>query len=78
MDDQVILIVGDLKFYLGTEEAFDIARTLNGATRIKTEWVSSASKMVYAKPEVGCVSITPMPGPFQMELEANTRERDKK
>ena len=78
MGDHVILLIGDHKFYLSTEEAFDIARVLNGATRIKTEWVKSCSKLVYSKPEVGVASITPMPGPLQMELEANTRERDEK
>ena len=78
MDDQVILIIGDNKFYLSTDEAFDIARVLNGSTRIKTEWVKSNSKLVYAKPDVGVASITPMPGPLQMELEANTKERDEK
>lgn len=78
MDDHVILMIGDFKFYMSTEEAFDIARVLNGATRIKTEWVKSASKLVYSKPEVGVASITPMPGPLQLELETNTRERDEK
>lgn len=78
MDDHVILIIGDNKFYLSTHEAFDIARALNGATRIKSEWVKSSSLMVYAKPEVGVASITPMPGPLQLELETNTRIRDEK
>jgi hypothetical protein len=78
MDDHVILIIGDNKFYLSVEEAFDIARTLNGSTRIKSEWVKGSSKPVFSKPEVGVASITPMPGPLQMELEANTRERDEK
>jgi hypothetical protein len=78
MDNEVILIVGDLKFYLSTEEAFDIARVLNGATRIKSEWIKTASKPVFAKPEVGVASITPMPGPMQLELEMNTKERDTK
>jgi hypothetical protein len=78
MDNEVILIIGDLKFYLSTEEAFDIARVLNGATRIKSEWIKTASKPVFAKPEVGVASITPMPGPMQLELEMNTKERDTK
>ena len=78
MDDHVILIIGDNKFYLSTAEAFDIARVLNGATRIKSEWVKSASKLVYAKPEVGVASVTPMPGPLQLELDTNTAERDAK
>lgn len=78
MDDHVILIIGDNKFYLSTHEAFDIARILNGSTRIKNEWVKSCSKPVFAHPEVGVASITPMPGPLQLELEANTRERDSK
>lgn len=78
MDEHVILIIGDYRFYLPTPEAFDIARTLNGSTRIKTEWVKSSSLMVYARPEVGVASVTPMPGPLQLELEMNTRERDGK
>jgi len=78
MDDHVILIIGDNKFYLSVEEAFNITRTLNGSTRIKNEWIKGMSKPVFAKPEVGVASITPMPGPLQMELEANTSERDAK
>ena len=79
-DEHVILIIGDQKFYLSTQEAFDIARILNGATRIKSEWITraSTSKPVYAKPELGVASISPMPGPLQLELEANTIERDSK
>jgi hypothetical protein len=78
MDDHVILIIGDNKFYLSTHEAFDIARALNGATRIKSEWVKGSSLLTYAKPEVGVASVTPMPGPLQLELETNTNARDTK
>lgn len=78
MDEYVILMVSDRKFYLPVQEAFDIARTLNGATRITNEWVKGGSKPVFAKPEVGSASITPMPGPLQLELEMNTKERDEK
>lgn len=78
MDEQVILIIGDDKFFLTMQEAFGIARVLNGATRIKGEWVKGTTKMVFAKPELGVASITPMPGPLQLELEMNTKERDTK
>ena len=78
MDEYVILMVGDKKFYLPVQEAFDIARTLNGATRITNEWVKGGSKPVFAKPELGVASISPMPGPLQLELEMNTKERDEK
>jgi hypothetical protein len=78
MDDHVILIVGEYKFYLPVEEAFDVSRTLNGATRIKSEWVKGSSLLTYAKPEVGVASVTPMPGPLQLELETNTKARDTK
>ena len=78
MDDQVILIIGDNRFFLTAQEAFDIARVLNGATRIKGEWVKTTTKLVFAKPELGVASVTPMPGPLQLELEMNTKERDAK
>ncbi len=78
MNDHVILCIGERKFVLTQEEAFGIANTLNGATRIASEWVKSGSKTVFAKPQIDAAYIVPINGPLQLELESNTRERDEK
>jgi len=76
MNDHVILCVGDKRFVLTHLEAFGVANTLNGSTRIISEWVKGGSKMVCGKPQLDAAYIVPINGPLQLELESNTRDRD--
>lgn len=78
MNDHVILCVGDKKFVMTPDEAFNIANVLNGCTCITTAYLAGGSKCVYGKPELDAAYIVPLNGPLQLELETNTRERDKK
>jgi hypothetical protein len=78
VNDHVILCIADRKFVLTQEEAYGVANTLNGATRIASEWVKGGSKTVFAKPQMDAAYIVPLNGPLQLELESNTRERDEK
>lgn len=78
MNDHVILCVGEKKFVMTSDEAFNIANILNGCTCITTAYLSGGSKRVYGKPELDAAYIVPLNGPLQLELETNTRERDRK
>jgi len=78
VNDHVILCIGERRFVLTQEEAFGIAYTLNGATRIASEWVKGGTKTMYAKPQMDAAYIVPINGPLQFELETNSRERDEK
>lgn len=78
MNDHVILCVGDKKFVITPDEAFLVARILNGCTCITTAYLSGSSKRVYSKPEIDAAHIVPITGSLQFELETNTRERDNK
>jgi hypothetical protein len=78
VNDHVILCIGERKFVLTEEEAFRIANTLNGATRIASEWVKGGTRTVFAKPQMDAAYIVPINGPLQLELETNSREKDEK
>lgn len=78
MNDHVILCIGDRKFILTPDEALSVANTLNGASRITSEWRSGGSKLFYDKPQLDACYIVPINAPLQLELEANTNEKEKK
>lgn len=78
MNDHVILCIGDRKFVLTPAEAISIANTLNGATRINSDWRKGGSLLFYDKPQIDASFIVPINATLQFELETNTREKETK
>jgi hypothetical protein len=76
MDEQFILTVGDRRFLLGLDEAMEIARVLNAAQYIGTEWlngVKSGENHVVKQPSTLSAVVSPMTTVFQLELERNRK-----
>ena len=78
MNDHVILCIGDRKFVLTVDEAMSIANTLNGATRLNSDWRKGGSQLFYDKPQLDAAYVVPISATLQFELETNTRERESK
>ena len=55
-----------------------VANTLNGATRISSDWRAGGSKLFYDKPQLDATYIVPINGPLQLELESTTSEKERK
>jgi hypothetical protein len=76
MDDQVILFIGDKKFLLNMEEAFDIAKTLCGASRIHNAWIQgqdSSKCNAIGDPDPQAATIAPISGVLQLEIDSNMK-----
>lgn len=76
MDDQVILFIGDKKFLLNVEEAFGIAKTLCGASRIHNAWIQgqdSSKSHTLGDPDPQAATIAPMSGSLQLEIDSNMK-----
>jgi hypothetical protein len=80
MNDNVILNVGDKKFLLTPEEAFQIANILCGASRIAKDWIDrdKSSAWVIGEPDMLAATITPFTAHLQIECEANRRYKEEK
>ena len=76
MNDQVILVIGTSKYLLNLEEAFDVCRTLNGASRITQTWLKSGNVEIIGEPEITSASVVPMTAHYQFKLENNMKEKD--
>ena len=80
MNDHVILNIGDKKFLLTPDEAFQIAHVLCGASRIGKEWIDrdkSAAWMV-TEPDMMSAVVSPFTAHLQIECEANRKYKEQK
>lgn len=79
-ESDYILHVGDNKFLLSIQEAMDICRVLNSATRVETGWfkdVPSDRRHIFAAPSFKAAFITPVTAALRIEVESNMKMQEK-
>lgn len=80
MNDNVILVVGERRFLLTADEAFQIANILCGASRLSKEWIDrdKTSAWMITEPDMQSAVITPFTAILQLECDTNRRYKESK
>lgn len=78
MNDQVVLHIGDRRFLVSPDEAFNICNILCGASRITREWISreNNSAWMVSEPDIQSAVITPFTTHMMLDCDANRRAKE--